>query len=170
MLTKQQAAEFLGVNVRTLERYTQEGKIGSRYEKGKTRSVVVYDEEELRAFKAAQETKTYKPAVDPTPTNPDSDSVALSKFVEGTQQLHLFEGLNHLAEVLKAIREEQSPLRLIVPIHHKLTLSLAEASALSKISRQRLRAAIKDGTLTAQIIGRGYRVKRTDLEDYVDSL
>jgi predicted site-specific integrase-resolvase len=34
MLNKQQAAEFLGVNVRTLERYTQEGKIGSRYEKG----------------------------------------------------------------------------------------------------------------------------------------
>jgi|GEM_PF-3310633 len=34
MLNKQQAAEFLGVNVRTLERYTQEGKIGSRYELG----------------------------------------------------------------------------------------------------------------------------------------
>ena len=170
MLNKQQAADFLGVNVRTLERYTQEGKIGSRYEKGKTRSVVVYDEEELRAFKAAQETKTYKPAVDSTPTNPDRDEAALSKFVEGTQQLHLFDGLNHLADVLKAIREEQEIDRLTVPIHHKLTLSLAEASALSGISRQRLRAAIKDGTLTAQVIGRGYRVKRTDLEDYVDSL
>lgn len=35
MLNKQQAAEFLGVNVRTLERYTQSGKIGSRYKKGK---------------------------------------------------------------------------------------------------------------------------------------
>ena len=80
------------------------------------------------------------------------------------------EGLNHLADVLKAIREEQEVDRLTVPIHHKLTLSLAEASALSGVSRQRLRAAIKDGTLTAQIIGRGYRVKRTDLEDYVDSL
>lgn len=113
---------------------------------------------------------TYKPAVDPTPTNPDSDETALSKFVEGTQPLHLLTGLNHLAEVLKAIRDEQSPLRLTVPIHHKLTLSLVEASALAGISRQRLRAAIKDGTLTAQIIGRGYRVKRTDLEDYIDSL
>lgn len=37
MLNKQQAAEFLGVNVRTLERYTQSGKIGSWYELGKTR-------------------------------------------------------------------------------------------------------------------------------------
>jgi hypothetical protein len=125
MLTKQQAADFLGVNVRTLERYTQEGKIGSRYEKGKTRSVVVYDEEELKAFKAAQETKTYKPAVDPTPTNPDSNETALSKFVEVSQQLHLMEGLNNLADVLKAIREEQEIDRQSVPIHHKLTLSLA---------------------------------------------
>ena len=167
MLTKQLAAEFLGVNVRTLERYTQEGKIGGRYEKGKTRSVLVYDEEELRAFKAAQETTTYKPAVDQTATNPDRDKTALSKFVEVSQQLHL---LDHLKDVLKAIREEQEIERLTVPIHHKLTLSLAEASALSGLSRQRLRQAIKDGTLTAQIIGRGYRVKRTDLEDYVDSL
>ena len=56
---------------------------------------MVYDEEELRAFKAAQETKTYKPSYDPTPTNPDRDEPALSKFAEGTQQIHLLEGLNH---------------------------------------------------------------------------
>ena len=98
---------------------------------------MVYDEEELRAFKAAQETKTYKPAVDPTPTNPDRDEAALSKRVEGTQQLHLLTGLNTVADVLKAIREEQEVDRLTVPIHHKLTLSLVEASALSGISRQR---------------------------------
>lgn len=170
MLTKQQAAEVLGVNVRTLERYTQEGKIGGRYEKGKTRSVLVYDESELRAFKATLETKTYKPAIDQTQTNPDRDEAALSKEVEVSSPLPLLEGLDHLADVLKAIREEQEINRLSVPIHHKLTLSLAEASALAGISRQRLRQAIKDGTLQAQIIGRGYRVKRTDLEDYVDSL
>ena len=170
MLTKLQAAEFLGVNVRTLERYTQEGKIGGRYEKGKTRSVMVYSEDELRTFKATLETKTYKPAVDQTPTNPDRDEAALSKFVEVEQPLPLLDGLNHLADVLKAIREEQEIDRLTVPIHHKLTLSLAEASALAGISRQRLRQAIKDGTLMAQIIGKGYRVKRTALEDYVDSL
>lgn len=170
MLNKQLAAEFLGVTVRTLERYTQEGKIGGRYEKGKTRSVLVYSEDELRTFKTELETTTYKPAVAQTPTNPDKNEAALSKFVEVPQPLPLLEGLNHLADVLKAIREEQEIDRLTVPIHHKLTLSLAEASALSGISRQRLRQAIKDGTLTAHAIGRGYRVKRTDLEDYVDSL
>ena len=72
--------------------------------------------------------------------------------------------------MVKLLREEQEVDRLTVPIHHKLTLSQAEASALAGISRQRLRQAIKDGTLVAQLIGKGYRVKRTDLEDYVDSI
>ena len=170
MLTKQQAAEFLGVTIRTLERYTQEGKVGGRYEKGKTRSVMVYDEEELRALKAELTTKTYKPAVDQTPTNSDRDETALSRFVDVPQSLTLPEGLDRLVDVLKAIRSEQEVNRLTVPIHQKLTLSIAEASALSGISRQRLRAAIKDGTLTAQIIGKGYRVKRIDLEEYVVNL
>jgi len=87
MLTKQQAADFLGVNVRTLERYTQEGKIGGRYEKGKTRSVVVYDEEELRAFKAALETKTYKPAVAQTGvfcTTPRKGGIGELSFIKVT--------------------------------------------------------------------------------------
>ncbi len=97
-----------------------------------------------------------------TPTNPDKAETALSKFVEVKQPLPLLDGLNHLAGVLKAIRQEQEIDRLTVPIHHKLTLSLAEASALAGISRQRLRAAIRDGTLAAHLIGRGYRVKRID--------
>ena len=118
---------------------------------------MVYDEQELRAFKAAQETKTYKPAVDPTPTNPDRDEAALSKFVEGTQQLHLFDGLNHLADVLKAIREEQEIDRKSVPIHHLLTLSLAYAVLGLGFPASDGSAAIKDGTLTAQIIGSPYR-------------
>lgn len=63
-------------------RYTQEGKISGQYEKGKTRSVLVYDEEEVQAFKTELETKTYKPAIDKTLTNPDSDTTPLSKFVE----------------------------------------------------------------------------------------
>lgn len=170
MLTKQQAAEFLGVTVRTLERYTQEGKLGGRYEKGKTRSVLVYDEEELQAFKAELETKTYKPAVNQTPTNSDRDETALSKFVKVPQSLAPLEGLDQLVDALKAIRSEQEVDRLTVPIYHKLTLSIAEASAMSGISRPRLRQAVKEGKLTAQVIGRGYRVKRIDLETYVGNL
>ena len=151
-------------------RYTQEGKIGGRYEKGKTRSVLVYDDTELHAFKTELTTKTYKPAIDQTPTNSDTDETALSRFVDVPQSLTMPEGLDQLVDVLKAIREEQEVDRLTVPIHHKLTLRIAEASALAGISRPRLRQAVKSGELTAQIIGRGYRVKRIDLETYVGNL
>jgi excisionase family DNA binding protein len=53
---------------------------------------------------------------------------------------------------------------------HKLTLSLAEAAQLSGLSRNHLRAAIEEKKLKARIIGRGWRVKRSDLEAYVVKL
>ena len=151
-------------------RYTQEGKIGGRYERGRTRSVLVYDESELQTFKTELETKTYKPAVNQSQTNSDTDEKALSRFGDVPQSLTLPDGLDRLVDVLKAIRSEQEVDRLVIPIYHKLTLSIAEASALSGLSRLRLRQAVKDGQLPAQIIGKGYRVKRIDLENYVSNL
>jgi excisionase family DNA binding protein len=55
----------------------------------------------------------------------------------------------------------------VTDLAHKLTLSLQEAARLSGLSRASLRAAIKAGKLKARIIGRGYRVKRSDLDVYV---
>ncbi len=46
-MNKQEAASFLGVSVRALERYVQQGRIGGRYEKGKTRPTLVFDKAEL---------------------------------------------------------------------------------------------------------------------------
>ncbi|GAC1457326.1 MAG: hypothetical protein NVS2B14_00570 [Chamaesiphon sp.] len=170
MLTKQEAAEFLGVTVRTLERYGQEGKIGGRYKKGKTRSILVYDQDELETFKAQLETKTYKPAVENTSTNTDTEKTELSRFVEVNQVSPSLDKLSMLVDTLQRVREEHEIDRATVPIHYKLTLSLDEASALSGISRQRLRDAIRSGTLKAIALGRGYRVKRTDLESFVSSI
>ncbi len=50
-MNKQEAAEFLGVSVRALERYVQQGRIGGHYEKGKTRPTLVFDAAELEKFK-----------------------------------------------------------------------------------------------------------------------
>ncbi len=43
-MNKQQAAEYLGVSVRALERYVQQGRISVKYEKGKTRSTGAHPE------------------------------------------------------------------------------------------------------------------------------
>lgn len=57
-----------------------------------------------------------------------------------------------------------------VGVADKLTLSLVEASQLSGLSRGHLRQAIEAKKLRARIIGRGWRVKREDLEAYVKKL
>jgi excisionase family DNA binding protein len=57
-----------------------------------------------------------------------------------------------------------------VPVADKIMLTLAEAAALTNLSRNHLRAAIGEKKLKARIIGRGFRVKRSDLDAYVKKL
>jgi excisionase family DNA binding protein len=57
-----------------------------------------------------------------------------------------------------------------VPVEAKLLLTLQEAQALTGLSRDTLRHAIDDGTLKAQVIGRGFKIKRADLDEYVAKL
>lgn len=52
MKTKAEAAKYLGISVRTLERYTTAQRIPSQLQKGKRRSIRVYREEDLKSLKA----------------------------------------------------------------------------------------------------------------------
>lgn len=46
-MNKKQAAEFLGVSVRALEGYVQQGRLTVRYKKGKTRPTANFDETDI---------------------------------------------------------------------------------------------------------------------------
>ncbi|WP_035066456.1 helix-turn-helix domain-containing protein [Nitratidesulfovibrio termitidis] len=48
----------------------------------------------------------------------------------------------------------------------KTTFTLAEAADLLSCHKETLRRAIKDGTLRAARLGRGYRISRSDLEAF----
>lgn len=48
----------------------------------------------------------------------------------------------------------------------KTTFTLAEAAVLLSCHKETLRRAIKDGTLRAARLGRGYRISRSDLEAF----
>ena len=50
-MNRQKAAALLGVSLRTLDKYRAEGRLSFRYEKGKTRNVVVFEEADVRALK-----------------------------------------------------------------------------------------------------------------------
>jgi excisionase family DNA binding protein len=55
-------------------------------------------------------------------------------------------------------------------VGNKLLLNLSEVRSLTGLSDQHLREAIHEGRLKSRIIGKGYKVKRADLEAYVRKL
>ena len=169
-MNKQEAAEFLGVSVRALERYVQQGRIGGHYEKGKTRPTLVFDSSELEAFKTELEQKLYRPAVEPSnPDNPDKSDTALARLSSDSFQKPEHGESEHLAALIEALLEHRASSNS-TPAYQKLLLTLSEAQELTGLSRTILRDAISQGKLKAHIIGRSWRIKYTDLERYVEKL
>jgi excisionase family DNA binding protein len=176
-MNKQEAADYLGVSVRALERYVQQGRISVKYEKGKTRPTANFDPTELEAFKVELDQPTIKPAFESrqitTSQQPDTgklthNSGEIARFddVSGFGEISVIEKLSGIIETLLGKADTQP----LVPIADKLLLTIAEAQALTGLSREFLRDAITSGELKAKLIGKGWRVKRTDLEEYVDKL
>ena len=188
-MNKQQAADFLGISPRTLERAVKKSSIAARYEKGKTSDVLVFDEEELQRYKTELDKPTHLPTVEratpatsngaptnrmETPTNFANSDNALATFGELSPEsangmgLALLQALSQLQPGAVAASSESGPP--LTPPSQKLLLSLAEAQSYSGLSRANLMDAIHDEKLRAQKIGRGWKIKRRDLESYVEGL
>ncbi len=54
-MRKEEAAKYLGVSTRTIERLATEGRLRTRREKGKTKPIVVFDDEDLARVKKERE-------------------------------------------------------------------------------------------------------------------
>lgn len=170
-MNKQEAADYLGVSVRALERYVQQGKISVTYEKGKTRPTANFDQTELEGFKEELNQPTVKPAFESrqiaTEQQPQTDKLVRSSGeITEFGEVGVIDKLSSIIEGLLG-RGDNQP---VVPIADKLLLTIAEAQALTGLSREFLRDAINKGELKAKVIGKGWRVKRSDLQEYVDKL
>ena len=55
-------------------------------------------------------------------------------------------------------------------LQEKLLFTLSEARVMTGLSRQILLEAIKEGRLPSQILGKAYRIKAKDLEQFIDEL
>jgi excisionase family DNA binding protein len=149
-MNKAQAATFLKVSPRTLQRLSQQGKISVAYKNSKTGAEADYDEEELRRYLEQQSSIIYKPASQALTTIP--------------QEALAIKNDDRLITILEAFRPPQKPT---VPIESKPLLKLHEAAALTGLSRQTLRTAIDNKKLKAQIQARAWRIKRADLDFYI---
>ncbi len=185
-MNKQEAAQYLACSVRAIERYTQKGRLSATYVKGKTSPAAEYREEDLRALKVELDAELYpqRPAVE-TPSPAKSANLAHNPAALATlsniapqSDVREFVGMivrESVKESVSAALEVTAGAKIApsaVPISDKLVLSLKESAALAGISRDRLLSAIESGKLKASkdTIGRGWRVKRDDLDAYVKKL
>ncbi|BAZ66280.1 hypothetical protein NIES4106_10300 [Fischerella sp. NIES-4106] len=170
-MNKQQAAEFLGVSVRALERYVQQGRISVKYEKGKTRPTANFNPTELETFKEELNQPTIKPVVEPRQITTE-EYQNTDKLVHEVGEITEFGELtvvDHLSSIIEALLTK-SDLQPTVPIQAKLLLTIGEAQALTGLSREILRDAIVNKKLSAAMIGRSWRIKRSDLECFIANL
>jgi excisionase family DNA binding protein len=152
-MNKETAAESLGISVRSLQRLVQSGKISVTYKRGDSgKQEAIFDSEEIENYKHERDVETVKPS---TATTGDT---ALARS-DASQFLEVFR---------QALRPEQKPVA--VAIADKPLLKLDEAAALTGLSRDILRKAIDTKDLKGKMIGRAYRVKRHDLDKFIEKL
>ena len=166
-MNKQEACEFLGVSERSLARYAAAGKIQVTYTKGTRGNIAIYDDADLERLKEELSQPTaIRPANEQAiPAIPATSDKLATRSVANLSGF--FDQLQARDEVfITSLLQGRSQ----VAIENKLTLNLQEAAQLSGLSRNHLRDAIREKKLKARIIGRGWRMKRSDLEAYIKKL
>ncbi len=174
-ITKAEAAAILETSERTVERYANEKdkdkpRLSVTFEKGKTRHVPMYDEGEVRELaRKLKEPTAARGIVMPNTDASDNADTSLS-LLSPSRSMASPDFWAQIVARVEEMRPAQPAPVSSLSIADKLTLSLAEAARLSGLSRNHLRQAIEEKKLKARIIGRGWRVKRDDLDIYVRKL
>jgi excisionase family DNA binding protein len=161
-MNKNDAATFLEIGIRSLERYTGAGKVQAQKLKVKTGFALDYDPAELERFKAVLEAERQE-AGQGSPVSPTALAVRQPRTSHGTLA-------NVAASVANGHGDAFTAAMVTQAIAVKLLLNLAECQALTGLSRATLRDAIESGDLKAKMIGKAWRVKRSDLEAWINAL
>jgi excisionase family DNA binding protein len=157
-MNKEEARIELGISVRSLQRLVQSKKISVRYKRGDSgKQEAIFNTEEIENYKQQRDAEIIKPAIATT----GDAALARSDATTGDTAL----ARNVIETIFNAIGQKPA-----VAIADKPLLKLDEAAALTGLSRQLLRQAIADGKLKGRIIGRAYRVKREDLDEFIKKL
>jgi hypothetical protein len=75
-----------------------------------------------------------------------------------------------VASLIEAMTSREESRSASVRVSEKLLLNLNDCKLLTGLSEQNLKEAIKSDRLKAKIIGRGWKVKKQDLDDFVNNL
>ncbi len=162
-MNKKEASEILGVSIRLVEKYAAEGRLGKiTYIRGKTGKQAEYNQDAVEKLKAALES----PDTALTTNSPDA-RLFVAQLVEAMasrEQAHV----EAIRGLLSGSSEETRSAS--VRVSEKILLNLTDCRSLTGLSQATLKDAIKSEKLKAKIIGRGWKIKRRDLDEFIKNL
>ncbi len=163
LMNKKEVAEYLSISTRLVEKYASEGRLGEvTYVRGKTGKQAEYDRETVQNLKTILESPDTALAT----KSPDARLFVaqLVEAIASREQTNI--------EAIRGLLKESSeqPQNGDVRVGEKLLLNLNDCRLLTGLSDNNLREAIKGKKLKAKIIGRGYKVKRADLDEFIKKL
>lgn len=188
-MNKTEAAAFLEVSVRAIERYVAADKLPAHYIRGKTGQMLDFDQADLERFKTELETPTPKGGASSSTTSDEprqeaqdktrqeasnqprqgSTTALVKAVVPHSESSQVGSGLGLLVQALQEL-QKSGGRSLSVPVEAKPLLTLVECSALTGLSRATLKGAVDEGKLHARQIGRAWRVRRDELDQWLQTL
>jgi excisionase family DNA binding protein len=162
-MNKKEAAGILGVSIRLVEKYASEGRLGEvTYVRGKTGKQAEYNQDAVEKLKAVLES----PDTQLTTNSPDA-RLFVAQLVEAMasrEQAHV----EAIRGLLAGSSEETRSAS--VRVSEKILLNLTDCRLLTGLSDATLRGAIREGKLAGKIVGRGFKIKRADLDRFINDL
>ncbi len=183
-MNKKEAAAFLGVSEKTVERYKSSGKLPARLKRivgadGKSRKVLDFNQSDLERLQRELSGNVVFPELTDghaqTETQTDTDGQTQLDTANLTGNEVSIYGQTPTANLFGIIFksfETMSERHLEVSNRfQKLMLTVDEAAAVSGLPKAYIDRAIKkEQTLKATKIGGRYRIKRHDLDEFINNL
>jgi excisionase family DNA binding protein len=159
-MNSKQAASKLKVSVRSLQRLAHKHRLTVTYQRGRSgKQEAHYDPAEIDRLKDELS----------TPTVTVKEQSALATTPDASRQTALV-APERFAALLDAIAAKRDTEPTISDLAAKPLLTIAEAQRLTSLSRDTLLDAYHAGKLNLITIGRGYKVKRADLDLFIKKL
>lgn len=150
-MNKIQASKELKISVRSLQRLVQTKVLTVVYKRGDSgKQEAVFDADAVAKYKLERDAPSNELAHAPT-------------YAKNLARSNTGEFLNLLRDALTAKNS-------VVPVADKVLLTVKDCRALTGLSEQTIRDAIRDKTLKARVIGRGWKIKRQDLDAFINEL
>ncbi len=183
-MNKREAAEFLGLSEKTVERYKSSGKLSARLKRivgadGKSRKVLDFNQSDLERLQRELSGNVVFPELTDghpqTETQTDTDrqtQLDTANFAGNEVSIYGQTPTANLFGIILKSFETMSERHLEVSNRfQKLMLTVDEATAISGLPKAYINRAIKkDGSLKATKIGGRYRIKRQDLDEFINNL